>query len=133
MPGPVRVENLHDLQAGFAKLERDTRLGFRHGLRDVVEPVRAGAEQLAMQNIRRMPHSPQWSKMRIGVNRNLVYVAPRQRGLKSKGARAARTQKAQNAATKFAGFLMDRAMEPALEQHAAQVEARLGVLLDRTL
>ena len=86
-----------------------------------------------MQNIRRMPHSPQWSKMRVGVNRNLVYVAPRQRGLKSKGARAARTQKAQNAATKFAGFLMDKAMEPALAQHAPEVEARFAELLDREI
>jgi hypothetical protein len=126
MPGAVRVENLRDLQAGLAKLERETRLGFRHGLREVVEPVRTGAEQLAMQNIRRMPHSPQWSRMRIGVTRNLVYVAPRQRGVKTRG-------RHNFGRPNLGDLLMERAMEPALEQHAAEVEARLGELLDRTL
>ena len=124
MPGTLRVENLHDLQAGFAKLERDTRLEFRQGLRQVAEPVQRGAEQLAMSEIRNMSNSPRWSRMRVGVTRDLVYVAPRERGQRGRGGRHR---------PNLANLLMDRAMEPALEQHASEVEARFETLLDHEI
>jgi hypothetical protein len=123
MPGVVRVEGLHELQAALAKADRQTRLGVRRGLRQVAEPVQRGSEQLAMSEIKRMPRSPKWSKMRVGVTRNLVYVAPRQRGIKG----AARSQFRR---PKLADLLMDRAMQPALDQHTSEVVARFEALLD---
>jgi hypothetical protein len=124
------VFGLHDLQAAFADADRQLRLGIRGELRQIAEPVRAGAEQLAMSTMRNMPRSPRWSKMRIGVTRDLVYVAPRQRGFKGRGYDPRRRGEGY-AHPPFSDLLMLRAMEPALEQHTAEVEAGFDDLLGR--
>jgi len=128
---PIYVTGLADLQRAFSKLERDTRLGLRHGLRDVAEPVRRDAERLAITQIRRIrfrsSRGPKWEKMRIGVNRNMVYVAPVQRGVKSKG------RIRRYARPKFADVLLDYAMEPALHQNEAEVERSLQLVLDHAI
>jgi hypothetical protein len=98
------------------------RLGVRAGLRQVAEPVQRGAEELARANISKI--GPRWSKMRVGVTRDLVYVAPRQRGTRGGGANPRRRPN-------LAPLLMDRAMQPALDQHAGEIEARFEELLDR--
>jgi hypothetical protein len=125
---PVVVRGLHELQAALAHADRSLRLGVRKGLRQAAEPVQRGAEELALEKIRRMPRSPQWARMRVGVTRNLVYVAPRQRGIrwnaKNPGYRF------QMRRPNLADLLMDRAMQPALDQHQAEVEARFEELLD---
>lgn len=118
---PVVVQGLHELQASLAHADRSLRLGVRAGLRQAAEPVQRGAEELARANISRI--GPRWSKMRIGVTRDLVYVAPRQRG-QGRGRDPRRRPN-------LAPLLMDRAMQPALDQHEAEVEARFEELLDR--
>jgi hypothetical protein len=120
MAGLVRVQGLHELQAALAKADRQTRLGVRAGLRQVAEPVQRGAEDLAQANIHRI--GSRWSRMRVGITRDLVYVAPRQRG--SRGRRP-------SSRPNLAPLLMDRAMQPALDQHAGEIEARFAELLDR--
>ena len=114
---PVVVRGLHELQASLVHADRSLRLGVRGDLRQVAEPVQRGAEQLAAANISRI--GPRWSKMRVGITRDLVYVAPRQRG--GKGA-----TRRPNLGT----LLMDRAMQPALDQHISEIEARFEALLD---
>jgi len=118
---PVVVEGLHELQASLAHADRSLRLGVRRGLRQVAEPVQRGAEELAQANISHI--GPRWSRMRVGITRDLVYVAPRQRGTRGKGGPRARPN--------LGSLLMNRAMEPALEQHAGEIEARFEELLDR--
>jgi hypothetical protein len=120
--GPaVEVRGLRELQAAFAKADRETRLGLRGALREIAEPVRRDAETLATSSIPRI--GPKWSKMRTGVTRKLVYVAPRQRGVKTRGADPRRRP---NLAT----LLMDRAMEPALESHEPALELAVDHMLD---
>jgi hypothetical protein len=119
---PVYVRGFHELQTAFAHADREVRLGSRKVLRDVAEPVRRDAEGLALQTIPRI--GLRWSKMRIGITRNLVYVAPRQRGVKTRGYNARRRPN-------LAGLLMDRAMEPALEQNEPQIAAAFERGLDR--
>jgi hypothetical protein len=125
MPPVIAVRGLADLQAALKHADRQTRLGIRGELRQVAEPVRMGAEQLAMETIRNMPRSPRWSKMRIGVTRNLIYVAPRQRGVKTAGRNPARR------GHRFADLLMDRAMQPSLDRHAHEIETRFENLIDK--
>ena len=120
----VTVSGLHELQAALAKADKQVRLGIRGGLRQVAEPVQKGAEQLALSSISGMSKSPRWSRMRIGITRDLVYVAPRQRGTGGRGHQAARRPN-------LARLLMDRAMQPALEQHAGEIEHRFDEFLDR--
>jgi hypothetical protein len=119
---PIVVRGLNELQASLAHADRTVRLGVRKGLREAAEPVQRGAEQLAMSEIRNMSRSPKWSRMRVGVTRNLVYVAPRQKGTRGRGPRRR---------PNLADLLMGRAMHPALDQHIGEVEARLEELLDR--
>jgi hypothetical protein len=118
---PTTVTGLRELSAAFAHAERQTRLGFRAGLRDVAEPVRRDAEQLALSAIPRMSASPAWSRMRTGVTRSLVYVAPRKRGTRGRTPRSR---------PNLADLLMDKAMEPALERHANEIEGRMEQFMD---
>ena len=122
------VFGLRDVQAAFADADKQLRLGIRGSLRQIAEPVRAGAEELAMSTISHMPRSPRWSKMRIGVTRDLVYVAPRQRGIK--GRYDPRRRGEGYAHPPFSDLVMLRAMEPALERHAAEVEHGFEEILE---
>jgi hypothetical protein len=119
---PIVLRGQHELLASLTHADRALRLGVRRGLRQAAEPVQRGAEQLALTGIGNMARSPKWSRMRVGVTRNVVYVAPRQRS--TRGRRP-------SSRPNLADLLMDRAMQPALEQHIDEVEARLEELLDR--
>ena len=119
---PVAVEGLAGLQRALRNADRDVRLGVRKELRHVAEPVRADAQALAAVRIRRMPQSPRWAGMRTGITRNLVYVAPRQKGVRGRGP---------TARPNLAGLLMDRAMEPALARHEDGIVRELDRMLDR--
>jgi hypothetical protein len=121
---PVPIRGFAELYTALAKADRQTRLGLRAGLRDVAEPVRKDAETLAGSEIRRMPLSPKWSKMRVGVSRNLVYVAPRQRGVKTRGRQQLRRPN-------LADLLMDRAMQPALDRHENEIVGRFDEIVGR--
>lgn len=117
--GEKHVRGLADCNRALRKVDRDVRLGFRKELRGVAEPVRADAESLAASEIRNI--GPDWSRMRVGQTTDVVYVAPRKRGIK-RGAK-----KRPN----LAPLLMDKAMQPALEHNAHLIEDRFGVFVDR--
>jgi hypothetical protein len=119
---PVVVKGLRELQFAFAHADRQTRLGLRTGLRHVAEPVQRDAEQLAASLISGMARSPRWSRMRIGVTRRLVYVAPRQKGARGRGNPRGRPN--------LADLMMERAMQPALERNEAYIERSVEELLD---
>jgi len=123
---PVAVEGLRELSAALAKADREVKLGWRRGLRQVAEPIRLEAESLARSEITRI--GPRWYKMRTGVTRKLVYVAPRQRGVrwnkKNPGYRFNMRR------PNLADLLMNRAMEPALHHHEHQIENAVEHLLD---
>jgi hypothetical protein len=121
---PVVVTGLRELSAAYAKLARDTRLGWRKAERDIAEPVQRDAEALAQARITRIGR--RWFKMRIGVTRSVVYVAPVQRGVKRKGDQWRRRPN-------LADLLMDKAMEPALERNEAKVERAVEALLDKAI
>lgn len=116
------VHGLADLHRALAKAERDVRLGVRKELRQVAEPVRADAEDLAGAEIRNI--GPAWQRMRTGVTSKAVYVAPRQRSRASRVNPRARRPN-------LAPLLMGRAMEPALSRNQATVERELEQMLDQ--
>lgn len=119
MPPAVSVRGLRNVQAGFVNADREIRLGFRVGLRQVAEPVASTAEQLAASTIRRI--GPRWSRMRIGITRTLVYVAPRERGTR---------RRERSSRPNLAPLLMDRAMQPALDRHESEIVRGFEALLD---
>lgn len=111
----VRVEGLRELSRAFALADKEERKRFRATLREIAEPVRADAESLAISRIPNV--GVPWSRMRVGVTRTSVYVAPRQRG--------SRRRKRPN----LAGLLMDRAMSPALDAHQGEIAGAVDDML----
>lgn len=113
----VRVEGLADLQRAFKLASREEAKGLRASLRESAEPVRSEAERLATSGIPRI--GLPWSRMRVGVTLNYVYVAPKQRG----------SRFAERKRRNIAGLLADRAMLPALEHHKADVVSNIDQML----
>lgn len=114
------VRGLTDLQRAFKVAAPETQKELRKALRLVAEPVRKDAEQLATANIRRIGRP--WAQMRTGVTQKVVYVAPKQRGVKSHTDRRYRRPN-------FFDLLMGRALEPALERNEARVELAVEAAL----
>lgn len=121
MAGAAGVRGFRELERAFAAAGKQTNAILTTGLREVAEPVRRDATALAVEKI---PHiGVAWSQMRIGVTRKSVYVAPKQRGLKTRGDDPRRRPN-------LAGLLMDRALQPALDRNEGQIDASLERLFD---
>lgn len=118
----VAVEGLRDLQRAFALADAASRKELRSALKEIGEPIARDAEAFATARISRIGKA--WPQMRVGVTQTLVYVAPKQRGRLSKQNRALRRPN-------LFDLLMGRAMEPALDQNIAGVDAAVGHALDR--
>lgn len=113
----VRIRGLRELNRAMARADATVRKDFKKTLKEVAEPVRARAHELAVSEIRNI--GDRWSGMRIGATSKVVYVAPTQRGGRG------------NSRPNLASLLMDRAMQPALDENAPLIEQRVGVFLDR--
>jgi hypothetical protein len=115
--GEVRVEGLRDLQNAFREVSKDLAKELRTDLKQIAEPVRSRAEQLAGDSISNI--GPVWSLMRVGVTQRTVYVAPKTR------------RTIGSPRSNLGGLLMRKAMQPALEEKTDQVAAELEKLVDR--
>jgi hypothetical protein len=118
----VEVRGLRELELLARSKGREASRELNRGLRSVAEPIRRDAEQLAATNITRI--GPKWSKMRVGVTQRLVYVAPRERGVKGRGDLPKRRPK-------FADLMQARAMQPALTQNSAFVLRSVDAVMTR--
>jgi len=120
MADPIRVEGLRELQRAFKRADGTLQKDFRTSLRVAAEPVRASAEQLAVEKIRRI--GVPWSRMRVGITQREVYVAPVKRGQKGRDQRLRRPN--------LFDLLMGRSLEPALDQNIGKVEANVEKVLE---
>lgn len=112
--GGIAIEGLAQLTRTFKLAPKDVRLEYRKELRTVAEPTRLRASRLALTRIRRMRFSPKWAIYRIGLTVNAVYIAPRQRGVKTRG-RQALTR------PNVGRLLAERASEPGLRQTEGRI------------
>lgn len=121
----IQVEGLTGLLRAFGAADREVRQDLRDALQEAAAPVRSEAQRLAGTRIRNMggEHRP-WARMRIGLYRSVVYIAPVERGVTGLGNRGRRR------GHKFATLLLERAMEPALADNRHEVERRLDHMLD---
>lgn len=117
----LAVRGLTELQRAFKVAAPAAQRELRTALRAVAEPIRQDAEELARANITRIGRP--WSQMRTGVTQKVVYVAPKQRGVKSRTDRRFRR-------SNFFDLLMGRSLEPALQRNEARVEAAVQVVFD---
>jgi elongation factor P--beta-lysine ligase len=115
------VEGLRDLHRAFRRADKELIKELRTSLRKVAEPVRVDAEHLALTEIRKM--TLPWSVMRVGVTQREVYVAPKLRGVKTRGRDPRRRPN-------LFDLLLTRVLEPALahnqERVVYEVEKMLG-------
>lgn len=117
----VKVRGLREAQRAFARAGRDAKKRVRDELRHVADPVARTAEGYARSRIENI--GEKWPLMRVGVTTRVVYVAPKQRGVRGRGSPRKRPN--------LAELLMARAMEPALTANAGEVERGVERALDR--
>lgn len=122
MAGGLVVRNFQALNKTFKQAPRDVRLGLRNEYRTIAQPVQKTAESLAASRIRNLAEGSPWARFRLGITQKVVYMAPRQKGVRGRGRRQRK---------KFAGLLMGRAMEPALALNEARVVRDMEDLFDR--
>jgi len=122
--GAIKVKGLRDLVRDLNRISSDVGDELRTELAKAADPVKRQAEALALGRIRNMPSSPDWAEMRIGVARStaLVYMVPERRSRR-------RNRKWKR--TNLADLLMERAMDPALEQNQEEVVQRVDEMLGR--
>lgn len=122
----VAVEGLKELEQAFRKADKQTTRELRVALRAAAEPVKTMAEGLAVGNIRHI-HTKgtrlDWSRMRIGEAKAVVYMVPKQRG------RNTRSNYRRYHRDNLKELLLARAMEPALNANAGRVEANVERVL----
>jgi hypothetical protein len=114
------VEGLRDLQVAFKLAGKTSSVELRAALRDSAEPVRADAQTIASLGLH--PSKVDWSQMRVGISRTMVYVAPKQRGKKS---RHDHRRRRPNVAP-----ILAHAMETSLDQNEPEVMARVQRVVD---
>ena len=91
-------------------------------LRVVAKPVKETAQQLAMGEITNM--TAHWARMRLGVAAKSVYIVPYSR-------RAGGSPRPDDGTpTSFVGLMLERSMEPALDQHRDEIIHGLELMLD---
>ena len=112
----IQVRGLRELNRAFSQASRDARKFVRAAEREIAEPVRRDAQELAVREISHI--GTEWSQMRIGITQRLIYVAPKQR------------RKGGSPRTNVAVLLMNKAMQPALEKNRSRLETRIDHALD---
>lgn len=123
MADAVAVTGLRELERAFRRTDRALAGDLKDALEEAAAPVRSDAQALAASEISHVRPGDPWAGMRIGTGRSIVYVAPIERGAKSRGDERKRRPK-------FGTKLMTDAMEPALERNRGKVETRLDKMLD---
>jgi len=123
MANAVSVTGLRELERAFRRADRALAGDLKDALQEAAAPVRSDAQALAVSEISHLKEGDPWAGMRIGIGRSIVYVAPIERGVKSRGDERKRRPK-------FGTKLMEEVLEPALERNRSQVEHRLDQMLD---
>jgi hypothetical protein len=121
MPDILRVQGLRELQVATSRLSRDFGKGVREAFEAAGEPVRQDATSLAFANISGMRRGIiPWHRMRIGVTRVSVYVAPEQRGIKSGAFRDRRRRPG------LKRPMLERAMWPAVDRNKDKIATEVN-------
>jgi len=114
------VEGLQDLSRAFKAADRMLQRDLRRTLAEAARPVADTAESLAVAEIPNI--GIPWSRMRVGVTQKLVYVAPVERGVKSRGRASLRRRNLKDK-------MLDEAMYPALDRNQELIVGRTQTML----
>lgn len=112
----IRVKGATELEAAFLGLRREVVAELRPALREIAQPVRELAAEKALASIPNI--GARWARMRVGVTAKVVYIAPASR--RSGG----------SPRKNLGPLLMDRAMQPALDESQDAIVAKLDALVE---
>lgn len=119
----IRVENYRDVIHAFGQASKKMERDFKGRLREAAEPVRSTAERLAGSGVvDNLDSGDAWTKMRIGVTRTGVYVAPRERGRRTRSRPAL-------ARPNLKPLMLDEVMGPTLDRERDGVVDNIRDLL----
>lgn len=119
----IRVHGFRELDRAFGKADKTLRKELRDAYKDAAEPVVRDAELLARLDLKNIQKGENdWSEMRARATQRAVWVAPVQRGVKSRGRDSFRREK-------LAPLLLDP-MERSLDQNVDEVLGRFEDMLD---
>lgn len=116
----IRVEGVSELRRAFNRADKKLGRDLAKTLKAVGEPVRVDAERNVLGGISRI--GIRWYRMRIGISRSIVYVAPKERGRQSRANPRLRRPRLADQ--------MGPEMERALDANVKQAEAGFLRLLD---
>ncbi len=120
LENPVLVVNLDTINRNLKALGPRVALAAKAGMLEGAEPIRRDAENLAREDISGMKRAkkspPPWSIQRVGQTIHEVYVAPRERGVKSKTDPSRRRPN-------FVGVMFGKSYDPAFEHGKPAVVA----------
>ncbi len=115
---PVLVVNLDTINRNLKALGPAVQIAARKGMLEGAEPIRKDAEDLARSDISGMKRAkkspPPWSLQREGATIHEVYIAPVERGVKSKTDPSRRRPN-------FVGVMFGKSYDPAFEKGKAGV------------
>lgn len=112
----VAIKGREELERAFLEVRREVLLELKPAIAQVANEVRQDAETRAGAEISNI--GPRWQRMRLGVTLKAVYIAPRSR------------RQGGSPRKNLAGLLMDRAMQPALDEHGEKVVHRISEVCD---
>jgi hypothetical protein len=119
----IRIEGLRELERAFRLYGRGLEKGLREAMEAGAEVVRPDAQSLT-RSVLKPAVNVDWSLMRVGVTRRVAYVAPVQRGNRS------RRPSSRARGEKFKRRVIERALEPALDRNVSRVEREFDDALD---
>lgn len=112
--GKVTVEHARELELAFLRLRKEVLVGLKAAIIDAAEPIKTEAEANAVADIRNI--GSRWSRMRIGVTPQFVYIVPASRRRRG------------SPRPNLAGLLQP-AMEQAADDHEDSLLARIDELV----
>lgn len=126
----IVVEGMANINRALARSGPLVYKAMKTGLREAAEPIRQDAERLSQTEISGMRRAkrkpPPWSLQRTGQTIHEVYIAPRQRGVKSRTDPRLRRPN-------FAVLMLGKAYEPALERNQVLVRNTVDAWLGRVV
>ena len=109
----VTTSSLSSVNRALQQVDKDLKREISVELHSIGALVQHDVESLALSTIPNM--TMPWSQMRVGQTPFLIYVVPRQKGVRGKGPRRR---------PRFAELMLRRAMRPALARKKPEVDAR---------
>ncbi len=114
--GAIHVEGLAQLQTAFARAGTGIDKDLNEALKSSAEPVASDAHSRATGLLH--VSAVDWSAMRVGITRHTVYVAPVEKGRRSRAEPKRRRPKVKPR-------LLHGALEPALEANRPRVRQQV--------